>query len=177
MGDKMTLQERMELDLQEENEKRKVLQMMIKKYYEDGDIDGKMETLPTTPLVNNLRFLLSDMKQKTNIGNLTEESKDKSDAWILLYLQSIITSQKKTLESCGSCDKALISVCERYLPKKASEEEIISYIESIDFSQYKSLKDATKGIGLVMKHFNGLADGRFVKEQYTKIAENKIGGL
>ena len=59
-----------------------------------------------------------------------------------------------------------IAIAQTYLPKQATEEEIIIWInENIDFSQYKNKMQA---MGPIMKQFKG-ADGNFVKGILLKL--------
>ena len=49
-----------------------------------------------------------------------------------------------------------------YLPKMATREEVVDWIkENIDFSQFKNKMQA---MGIIMKHFGKLADGKMVNE-------------
>ncbi len=53
-----------------------------------------------------------------------------------------------------------IKIAQKYLPKQATEEEILAWIkENIDFANYKNKMQA---MGPIMKHFKG-CDGNFVK--------------
>jgi uncharacterized protein YqeY len=59
-----------------------------------------------------------------------------------------------------------IAMAQRYLPKQATEEDIILWIkENIDFSNYKNKMQA---MGPIMKQFKG-ADGNFVKGILLKL--------
>lgn len=53
----------------------------------------------------------------------------------------------------------LIEIGQSYLPKQASEEEIINFIKTIDMSKFKNKMQA---MGLIMKEFPG-CDGTFAK--------------
>lgn len=60
----------------------------------------------------------------------------------------------------------LIEIAQGYLPKQASEEDIISYIkENIDLSKFKNKMQA---MGPLMKQFSG-TDGNFMKSILMKI--------
>ena len=63
--------------------------------------------------------------------------------------------------------QSLLKVIEHYLPKMATEEEILAWIQqNIDFSQFKNKMQA---MGLIMKHFGATADGNFVKKIIQKM--------
>lgn len=54
-----------------------------------------------------------------------------------------------------------IQIAKKYLPKEATKDEIVSWIEAnIDFSQFKNKMQA---MGPIMKQFQG-CDGNFVKD-------------
>lgn len=59
-----------------------------------------------------------------------------------------------------------IKIASDYLPKQASKEEIVKWIEeNIDFSTYKNKMQA---MGPIMKNFKG-CDGNFIKDILLKI--------
>lgn len=67
---------------------------------------------------------------------------------------------EKIQELGDSLTSEKIEIAKNYLPKQASEEEIITWIkENIDFSQFKNKMQA---MGPIMKQFKG-CDGNFVK--------------
>ena len=67
---------------------------------------------------------------------------------------------KKIQELGDSLTSPKIQIAQNYLPKQASEEDIISWIkENIDFSTFKNKMQA---MGPIMKQFKG-CDGNFVK--------------
>jgi len=60
----------------------------------------------------------------------------------------------------------LIAIAQTYLPKQASEEEIVAWInDNIDFSTFKNKMQA---MGPIMKQFQG-CDGAFVKDILLKV--------
>lgn len=65
----------------------------------------------------------------------------------------------KIQELGDSLTSIKIEIADKYLPKQASEEEIIAFIETIDMSQFKNKMQA---MGLIMKQFPGL-DGNVAK--------------
>lgn len=66
----------------------------------------------------------------------------------------------KIQELGNSLTSPKIEIAQNYLPKQASEEDIILWIkENIDFSK---LKNKMQAMGLIMKQFKG-SDGNFVK--------------
>jgi len=66
----------------------------------------------------------------------------------------------------GSLTSPKINIAQNYLPKQASEEDIILWIkENIDFS---TLKNKMQAMGSIMKQFKG-CDGNFVKGILMKL--------
>ena len=63
---------------------------------------------------------------------------------------------KKLLEAYD-----FVELCELILPKMATEQEIKTFLSTVDFSQFKN---KMQSIGVVTKHFNGNVDGNLVKE-------------
>lgn len=90
------------------------------------------------------------------------EKKELSDSEIIKVLKKLIKSEKEVLEKKGQApDSEFIGIIEHYLPKMATEEEIISWIkQNVDFSQFKNKMQA---MGIIMKHFGPAADGDAVK--------------
>ena len=55
-------------------------------------------------------------------------------------------------------------MCEYLIPKQADEEQIKEYLQTID---YEKMGNAV--IGIVIKHFNGQADGSKVKKVLNEL--------
>jgi uncharacterized protein YqeY len=109
---------------------------------------------------NTLRVVLGEF------GRL--DKKELSDGEVVKTLKKLIKSEKEVLEQKGeTADSAFIEIIETYLPKMASEAEILSWIrEHVDFSQFKNKMQA---MGVIMKHFGATADGNVVKEILQKM--------
>lgn len=76
-------------------------------------------------------------------------------------IRSLAKSEKIVLEHKKLETSDYYELLQKYLPKMASEEEIVAWIkENVDFSQFKNKMQA---VGPVMKHFGKLADGNTVK--------------
>ena len=90
------------------------------------------------------------------------EAKELSDDEVIKTLKKLIKSEKETLAQMGSGEvSAFIQIIETYLPKMASEDEIVAWVnDNIDFSEFKSKMQA---MGPIMKHFGARADGNTVK--------------
>lgn len=72
------------------------------------------------------------------------------------------SGKKTTLELKKEETSDYLQVLEKYLPKMASKDEILAWVnENIDFSQFKN---AMQAMGPIMKHFGKLADGNLVKQ-------------
>lgn len=96
------------------------------------------------------------------------DKKELSDDEVVKILKKLIKSEKEVLEHKGEAvDSAFIEIIKHYLPKMATEEEILAWIQqNIDFSQFKNKMQA---MGLIMKHFGATADGNFVKKIIQKM--------
>jgi hypothetical protein len=91
------------------------------------------------------------------------DKKELSDDEVIKILKKLLKSEKELLEKKGAeDDSAFIKIIENYLPKMATPEEIVSWIEQhVDFSEFKNKMQA---MGLIMKHFGATADGNEVKK-------------
>lgn len=109
---------------------------------------------------NTLRVVLGEF------GRL--DKKELSDDEVIKILKKLIKSEREVLEQKGeAADSAFIEIIEHYLPKMATETEIMAWIQqNIDFSQFKNKMQA---MGLIMKHFGPRADGNSVKEILQKM--------
>ena len=96
------------------------------------------------------------------------DKKELSDDEIVMILKKLMKSEREVLEQKGeAADSEFIKVIEHYLPKMATEEEIMVWIhQNIDFSQFKNKMQA---MSLIMKHFGATADGNFVKNIIQKM--------
>ena len=90
------------------------------------------------------------------------DKKELSNDEAVKILKKLIKSEKELLDRKGDeTDSEFIRIIETYLPKMASEKEIIRWIEqNIDFSEFKNKMQA---MGIIMKHFGATADGNEVK--------------
>jgi uncharacterized protein YqeY len=95
------------------------------------------------------------------------DKKELSDDEVVKILKKLLKSEKEVLEKKGAeSDSEFIKIIENYLPRMASEEEIVAWInENIDFSEFKNKMQA---MGSIMKHFGPTADGDTVKQILRK---------
>jgi uncharacterized protein YqeY len=109
---------------------------------------------------DTLRVILGEL------GRLAK--KEFSDDEVVNILKKLIKSEKEVLEQKGeAADSAFIEIIKHYLPKMATEEQILAWIQqNIDFSRFKNKMQA---MGLIMKHFGATADGNFVKKIIQKM--------
>ncbi len=102
-----------------------------------------------------LKVLVSDINR--------DPKKDYSDEKVIAVIQKTIKSLEENyrlLNNKKSLDE--MKYLEAYLPKKISNDEIVDFLNSLDFSKFKNKMQA---VGLVMKHFpNGSVSGKQVKE-------------
>ena len=97
------------------------------------------------------------------------DAKELSDDAVIKVLKKLIKSEKETLSQKGSDENTtFVRIIETYLPKMASEDEIIAWVDdNIDLSQFKNKMQA---MGSIMKHFGKMADGNTVKDILSKMA-------
>jgi uncharacterized protein YqeY len=91
------------------------------------------------------------------------EKKEVPDEDAVKLLKKLLKSEKELLEKTGGPPESDFSrIVDSYLPKMASDPEIVAWIrENIDFGQYKNKMQA---MGAIMKHFGAAADGNRVKQ-------------
>ena len=61
----------------------------------------------------------------------------------------------------GEKTASLYDVACSYIPEKVSEEELLGFIKTIDFSKFKN---KMQGIGIVQKPFGTAVDGKVVSK-------------
>ena len=87
--------------------------------------------------------------------------KELSDEEVVAILKKLIKSEKELLTQKGEESSPFLAVVDGYLPKQASDADIISWVNAnIDFTQYKNRMQA---MGPILKHFGASADGNAVK--------------
>ncbi len=91
------------------------------------------------------------------------DKKELSDAEAVKVMIKLVKSEKELLDKKGiETDSEFINIIENYLPKKASREEIVQWIQqNIDFSEFKNKMQA---MSIIMAHFGASADGNEVRE-------------
>jgi uncharacterized protein YqeY len=81
---------------------------------------------------------------------------------IIGIIQGLVKSERIVLEAKQEESSEYLSILEFYLPKMATQEEIVVWIkENVDFSEYKNKMQA---MGTIMKHFGKQADGKVVNQ-------------
>ena len=96
-----------------------------------------------------------------------QENKALTDDEVVGVMRRLVKSERETLELKGETDSGFIRIIEEYLPKMATDEEIIDFIqENIDFSKFKNKMQA---MAPIMKHFGTTADGNAVKKVLQSI--------
>ena len=90
------------------------------------------------------------------------DKKELSDAEAVKVMIKLVKSEKELLDKKGiETDSEFINIIENYLPKKASREEIVQWIQqNIDFSEFKNKMQA---MSIIMAHFGASADGNEVR--------------
>ena len=92
-----------------------------------------------------------------------------TDDDLLDIIRGSAKSEKSVLELQKKESSPYLEVLESYLPKMASSEEIMAWInENVDFAAYKSSMQA---MGPIMKHFGKLADGHMVKDILQELSK------
>lgn len=126
----------------------------------------KLQELIKSDLVKAMKARDEDAKETLRVilGEFGRQGKKElSDEDVVKVLQKLVKSEKETLEKKGQAeDSVFIQIIEQYLPKAATENEVLEWIrENIDLSEYKNKMQA---MGPIMKHFGARADGNTVKK-------------
>lgn len=103
-----------------------------------------------------LRVLVSDIQRDPN--------KDYCDNKVISVVKKTIASLSDPYVMEKAKDDTIRSIeflNQSYLPKRITDDEIISFIDTIDFSL---LKNKIQAVGMIQKHFpDGSVDGLSVK--------------
>ncbi len=124
-----------------------------------------------------IRIVMSEFPTKLTIPITLESGKKSSrpkkeeeitDDDVVGIIQGLVKSEKQTLELKKEATSEYLQILECYLPKMASEEEILAWTRAnVDLSQFKS---AMQAMGPIMKHFGKKADGNVVKKVLAGLA-------
>jgi hypothetical protein len=116
---------------------------------------------------NKIKFLLGELQRIS-----TKTDKSVSDEIAIKVLKKVVKNCNEMINMCDAryveekyASEELIKYVNNYLPKEITEEEINSFLDTLDFNKYKNKMQA---IGDVMKHFNGNVDGNLVKSLIMK---------
>jgi uncharacterized protein YqeY len=95
-------------------------------------------------LLNTLRFILGEVQR--------DPDKDYKDDNLIKLLSSIVKrGDKARKQGIAMPDQSRIDrLCRQYLPDQATEQDIESFLGTIDFSKLKNPKIA---LGMAKKHF------------------------
>jgi len=81
---------------------------------------------------------------------------------VIGIIQGLIKSEHIVLEAKKQSTSDYLEILEAYLPRQATREEIMTWIQAnVDFSRFKNKMQA---MGTIMKHFGRTADGKLVNE-------------
>lgn len=133
---------------------------------------GKNETVKGA-----IRIIISEFPTRITLPITLESGKKSSrpkhddeitNDEIITVIMGLCKSERQTLEFTKQATSDYLQVLESYLPKMATEEEIMVWAkENIDLSQFKSPMQA---MGTIMKHFGKSADGNVVKKVLASMA-------
>lgn len=123
-----------------------------------------------------IRIIISEFPTRITLPIILESGKKSSrpkrddeisNDEIITVIMGLCKSEKQTLGFTGQPTSDYLQVLEAYLPKMATEEEILAWAkDNIDLSQFKSPMQA---MGVIMKHFGKRADGNVVKKVLESI--------
>ncbi|MBW6521569.1 MAG: GatB/YqeY domain-containing protein [Desulfoarculaceae bacterium] len=123
-----------------------------------------------------IRIIISEFPTRITLPIILESGKKSSrpkrddeisNDEIITVIMGLCKSEKQTLGFTGKPTSDYLQVLEAYLPKMATEEEILAWAkDNIDLSQFKSPMQA---MGVIMKHFGKRADGNVVKKVLESI--------
>lgn len=110
----------------------------------------------------DLRYILGEFSRmkgvkdgKVYIGEIL------TDAQAIRVINGIIAGENKLLEIVKGSTSTLKPLCEAYLPKKATRQELLEFISTIDFS---TLRNKMEAVGITKKAFGVTADGELILE-------------
>lgn len=122
-----------------------------------------------TTSVSDLRYILGEFSRLKGTKDGKNYISDVlTDEQAIRVLKGIISGEEKLLELVPNTVSTLKPLAETYLPKKATREELLTFIATIDFSQ---LKNKMQAIGIVKKHFGILVDGQMVNNIIQNIKD------
>lgn len=124
-----------------------------------------------------IRIIMSEFPTRITIPITLESGKKSSrpkrdeeitNDEIISVILGLCKSEKQTLELTRQETSDYLQVLESYLPKMATEEEVLAWArENIDLAKFKSPMQA---MGTIMKHFGKSADGNMVKKVLASMA-------
>jgi uncharacterized protein YqeY len=101
---------------------------------------------------------LESGKKTTRVKKAEEITDDE----VVGIVQGLVKSERIVLEAKREESSEYLAILQHYLPKMATEQDIVAWIDqNIDFSEYKNKMQA---MGAIMKHFGKRADGKMVNE-------------
>lgn len=125
-----------------------------------------------------IRIAISEFPTKITLPITLESGKkssrpkrddEMSNDEIITVIMGLCKSEKQTLGFTGQPTSDYLQVLESYLPKMATDEEILTWTRAnIDLTLFKSPMQA---MGTIMKHFGKSADGNVVKKILGSISE------
>ncbi len=90
-----------------------------------------------------------------------QREKELDDEQVIAIIKKLIKSERELLAAKGEQESPFMAIMEGYLPRQASEAEILAWIgDNIDFTQFTNKMQAMRPI---MAHFGAAADGNMVK--------------
>jgi len=124
-----------------------------------------------------IRIIMSEFPTKITLPITLESGKKSSrpkrdeeitNDEIITVIMGLCKSEKQTLEFTKQPTSEYLQVLESYLPKMATEEEVLAWArENVDLAKFKSPMQA---MGVIMKHFGKSADGNMVKKVLGSLA-------
>ncbi len=124
--------------------------------------DLKVAMKEKTSNLTDIKYILAEFSRlkgtkdgKTIIGDVL------TDEQVIRVLNNIIAGENKVLELVPNSTSTLKPLCESYLPQKATEEEVIAFLDTVDFS---TLRNKMQAVGLAKKYFGTAADGAMIGE-------------
>ncbi|MBU4319008.1 MAG: GatB/YqeY domain-containing protein [Proteobacteria bacterium] len=96
------------------------------------------------------------------------DKKALSDDEVVKVMIKLIKSEKELLEKSGKpLSSPFIEILEAYLPKQATEEDVVAWIqENVNFSEFKNKMQA---MSVIIKHFGAQVEGNQVKAILQKM--------
>ena len=110
--------------------------------------------------VNVLRLIISEIQRRENMNKKMEDKE------VIKKLKMLKFGEEESLKYGKASDSTTYNIeyYTKYIPNEPTEQEIKEFINTLEI-----VEPRVKMMGIIMKHFNNLADGNIVKKILMEI--------